>query len=131
MDNAKTWLFLIFILCCSFYISKIISLFPSAYSFIHFAIVSIHKGCTFKQGIISNFSPPACMKDSLPSSAISSNVSRQSLTKAGHTINNFFTPSPIYKSLVELLTESPNSLMNLPFASETLSKLLLSKGIAL
>src|SRR3979411_1230446 len=72
---------------------RIISCLPCEYSLTQLAIAFTHKGSRFKQGIIVNDSPPAVKKLSFPRIAISSNVSRQSLTNAGHIISNFLIPS--------------------------------------
>ena len=67
---------------------------PKQNFLIYPATASTHNGCTLRQGIIVKDSPPASIKVFLPLIAISSKVSRQSLTKEGHTTNNLFIPSP-------------------------------------
>src|SRR5665213_810608 len=54
---------------------------------------STHKGFVFRQGIITKLSPPAFMNISFPRIAISSKVSRQSLTNAGQITSKFLIPS--------------------------------------
>ena len=86
IDNYVTCL-------CRFSPYRIIPFSPLLYCLIHFAIVLTHSGWILRQGIIVNDLPPACKKVSFPCSAISSRVSRQSLTKAGQATNKFLTPS--------------------------------------
>src|SRR5687768_1380403 len=61
-------------------------------SFTSLVTVCTHSGLVFRQGTTLKLSPPAFSKSSLPSTQISSSVSRQSLTKAGHNTTSFLIP---------------------------------------
>ncbi len=54
---------------------------------------STHCGWSFRQGTSTRSSPPAARNAVRPSSPISSRVSMQSATNAGHITSSFFTPS--------------------------------------